>query len=188
MVMTGILSALFVVCVVFSLRDIWATTKHDRVVFPFFELQRNIMRFLIANAWDKKPATMSIAEFESLCGLLKAVDFTVANYNKRKTVMFNWRRIAEDLKKYRQTSDATLPVPANDEIKKFHDQFRKLLVKAVFAYTPLIRFKLLVRVFAKGYRAGKKVGERKKVEDLVNNARKIRADARRYGLITSAAT
>ena len=135
----------------------------------------------------KKPVTISRADFESVCGLLRAVDFAVDNYNEHKTVMFNFRAIAEDLKKYRQTSDTTPPVPNNDEIKKFYDRFHKLLVMAFFAYTPLIRSELLVRVFAKAYRAGKKAGEWEKAEDVVNNARKVRADAQRYGLIASAA-
>ena len=51
--MTIIFSVLFLVCAALALRDIWIMAKHDRVLFPFFELQRNIMQFLIANAWEK---------------------------------------------------------------------------------------------------------------------------------------
>lgn len=156
--------------------------KHDRVLFPFCQLRRNVIRFLHENVVEKQDA-VSKEERESVRRLLDIIDLTIGNYNENKTVMFNLRTVMKNLKTYRSASEASLQVPDHPRIKEFHSEFRLLLVKAFFAYTPLIKseFKLYLVVWV--YRAVKREGAT--TEALIKDAAKARQDARHYGLTAS---
>jgi len=174
--------AIFTACVVFALRDMWLIAKHNRALFPFFELQRDIMNLLLVNVREK-PGAFSKEQYVFTRDLLHSVDFTVDNYHAHKTLIFNARKMAKHFEEYRRAAMPAVNVPDSPEIQAFHSRFRKLLVKAFFAYTPLIRSEMLVQVFIRAYRAGADAGARRATAELTDNANKVRRDARRYGLI-----
>lgn len=187
MIVNLTVGAVFTACVVSALRNMWLLAKHNRTLFPFFELQRDIMSFLLANA-RTKPDAFSKERYVFTRDLLRTVDFTVDNYHTHKTLIFNARKMAKRLEEYQRAAMPAVNVPDSPEIRAFHSRFRKLLVKAFFAYTPLIRSELLVRVAIRAYRAGTDAAARNAAAELADSANKVRRDARQYGLLVGDAT
>lgn len=160
--------------------------KHDAILFPFCQLRRDIIAFLHANV-VVNPDSLSRNEYRSLRRLLNALDVTIHNYNRHKTVMFNLRGIMRDIQTYKRASETVVDVTDNAKIRGFHDDFRRLLVKAFVAYTPMIKSELAIKLIVQsarlGYRAGKASRMRMEAEYIAANAQLVRDDARRYGLI-----
>ena len=156
--------------------------KHDRVLFPFCQLRRDVMRFLYVNVIENT-GSLSPAEYKSIRQLLNVLDGTIHNYNQHKTLMFNVRKIAKHLKMYRKVSKAALEIPDHPEIREFHERIHRLLVAAFLAYTPLIRWELALRLIVFAYRMGKQDGiRRREAEYVVKSAEKVRDDARHYNV------
>ena len=179
--MIHLLFVCFCVFAFFSWLDIRRVAKHDGVLFPLCQLRRDIMRFLYENVFEN-PGALSHQEYQSVKRLLGVLNATISDYNKHKTVMFNPREMAKHLGAYRRTSMLAMEAPDNSEIRDLHRCFRRLLVAAFMAYTPLIRSGFAVRLIVHAYRAGKKAGaHRATAEYVLDNASKVRSDARRYG-------
>lgn len=156
--------------------------KHDRVLFPFCQLRREIMHFLYMNA-IKNTNSLSLTEYKSVRRLLNVLDATIHDYNKHKTLMFNVGKIAKHLKMYRKVSKATLEIPDHPEIREFHERVRRFLVAALLAYTPLVRWELAFRLVVFAYRMSKQDGiRRRRAEYVVKSAEKVRDDARHYNV------
>ena len=159
--------------------------KHDRVLFPFCRLRRDVMSFLYWN-FMKDSDPLSSSEYKFIRRLLDVLDATIHNYNQHKTSMFNLRKIAKHLETYRKASETALKVPDHPEIREFHERIHQLLVVAFLAYTPLIRWELALRliVFAGriGYRVGKQEALRREAEYIAEGAEKVRKDARHYNV------
>ena len=158
--------------------------KHDRVLFPFCQLRRDVMSFLYRNMMEDTDS-LSPSEYGFIRQLLHVLDATIHNYNQHKTSMFNLRKIAKHLKTYRKASEIALKVPDHPEIQEFHERIHRLLVVAFLAYTPLIRWELAVRLIVLagriGYRAGKQEALRE-AEYIAESAEKVRKDARHYNV------
>ena len=150
--------------------------KHDRVLFPFCQLRRNIMRFLREHMPNDSNA-LSRQEYESILQLLDVVSTVIHHYNRHKTVMFNLRKVIKCIWKYRHTLKRVPPIDmtANAEIQEFHRRFEGLLARAFIEYTPLIRFELVLRMFVFAYRVGKK-----RAQYVIQSAAEAREDERRY--------
>ena len=156
--------------------------KHDRVLFPFCQLRRDVMRFLYINIIENTDS-LSPAEYKFIRRLLNILDGTIHNYNQHKTLMFNVRKIAKHLKIYRKVSRVALEVPDHPEIREFHECIHRLLVAAFLAYTPLIRWELALRLIVFAYRMGKQdEARRREAEDVVRSAEEVRDDARHYNV------
>ena len=156
--------------------------KHDRVLFPFCQLRRDVMRFLYMNV-IANTNSLSPAEYQFVRQLSNVLDDTIHNYNQHKTLMFNVRKIAKHLQMYRKVSKAVLETPDHPEIREFHVRIHRLLVAAFLAYTPLIRWELALRMIVFAYRMGKQDGARRReAEYVVKSAEKVRNDARHYNV------
>ena len=156
--------------------------KHDRVLFPFCQLRRDVMRFLYMNVIENT-GSLSPAEYKFVRQLLNVLDGTIHNYNQHKTLMFNVRKIAKHLRMYRKVSKVALEIPDRPEIREFHERIHRLLVAAFLAYTPLIRWELALRLIVFAYRMGKQDGiRRREAEYVVKSAEKVRDDARHYNV------
>ena len=156
--------------------------KNDRMLFPFCQLRRDIMRFLYMNVIEYA-GSLSPAEYKFICQLLNGLDATIHNYNQHKTLMFNVRKIARHLQMYQKVSKAALEVPDHPEIREFHERIHRLQVAAFLAYTPLIRWELALRLIVSVYRMGKQDGiRRREAEYVVKSAEKVRDDARHYNV------
>ena len=156
--------------------------KRDRVLFPFYQLRREVMCFLYINVIENTNS-LSPAEYKFVRQLLNDLDATINDYNQHKTLMFNMRKIAKHFKMYRKVSKVTLETPNHPEIREFHERIRRLLVTAFLAYTPLIRWELALRLIVFAYRMGKQDGiRRREAEYVVKSAEKVRDDARHYNV------
>ena len=156
--------------------------KHDRVLFPFCQLRRDVMRFLYINVIENT-GSLSPEEYKFVRQLLNELDATIYNYNQHKTLMFNVRKIAKYFKMYRKVSKTALEVPDHPEIREFHERIHRLLVAAFLAYTPLICWELIFRLIVFAYRMGKQNGARRReVEYVIRSAEKVRDDARHYNV------
>ena len=156
--------------------------KHDRVLFPFCQLRRDVMHFLYMNVIENTDS-LSPSEYKFVRRLLDGLDVTIHNYNQHKTLMFNVRKIAEYLKMYRKVSKAALETPDHPEIREFHVRIHRLLVAAFLAYTPLIRWELALCLIVFAYRMGRQDGARRReAEYVVKSAEKVRNDARHYNV------
>ena len=156
--------------------------KHDKALFPFCQLRRDVMHFLYMNVIENTNL-LSPAEYKSVRQLLNVLDGTIHNCNQHKTLMFNVRKIAKHLKMYRKVSMVTLEIPDHPEIREFHERTHRLLVAAFLVYTPLIRWKLALRLIVFAYRMGKQDGiRRREAEYVVKSAEKVRDDARHYNV------
>ena len=156
--------------------------KHDRVLFPFCQLRRDIIRFLYKNVIENTNS-LSPAEYKSVCRLLNVLDGIIHNYNQHKTLMFNVRKIAKHLQMYRKVSKVALEIPDHPEIREFHKRIHCLLVTAFLAYTPLIRWELALRLIVFAYRmGGQGEARRREAGYVVKSAEKVRDDARHYNV------
>ena len=156
--------------------------KHDRVLFPFCQLRRDVMRFMYMNVIENT-GSLSPAEYKSVRQLLNVLDGTIHNYNQHKTLMFNVRKIAKHLKMYRKVSRVALKVPDHPEIREFHKRIHRFLIAAFLAYTPLIRWELALHLIVFAYRMSKQDGiRRRRAEYVVRSAEKVRDDARHYNV------
>ena len=159
--------------------------KHDRVLFPFCQLRRDVMSFLYRNSM-KDADSLSPSEYGFIRQLLNVLDATIHNYNQHKTSMFNLRKIAKHLETYRKASETALKVPDHPEVQEFHQRIHRLLVVAFLAYTPLIRWELALRLIVLagriGYRVGKQEALRREAEYIAESAEKVREDARHYNV------
>ena len=156
--------------------------RHDRMLFPFYQLHREIIRFLYMNVIESTDS-LSPAEYKSVRQLLNVLDGTIHNYNQHKTLMFNVRKIAKHLKMYRKVSKAALEIPDHPEIRKFHERIHRLLVAAFLAYTPLIRWELALRLIVFAYRMGGHGEARhREAEYVIKSAEKVRSDARHHNV------
>ena len=154
--------------------------KNDRVLFPFYQLRRDIMHFMYMSVIENTDS-LSPAEYKFVRRLLNVLDGTIHNYNQHETLMLNIRKIAKHLKMYRQISKDVLEIPDHPEIREFHGHIHRLQVAAFLAYTPLIRWELTLRLIVFAYRMGKQNGaRRRKAEYVVRSAEKVRSDARHY--------
>ena len=156
--------------------------KHNRVLFPFCQLRRDVMRFLYINAIENA-GSLSSEEYKFVRQLLNVLDRTIHNYNQHKTLTFNIRKIAKHLKIYRKVSKAVLETPDHPDIREFHERIHRLQVAAFFAYTPLVRWELALRLIVFAYCMGKQDGARRRAaEYVVKSVEKVRNDARHYNV------
>ena len=156
--------------------------KHDRMLFPFCELRRDVMRFLHMNVIENT-GSLSPVEYKFIRRLLNVLDGIIHNYNQHQTLMFNVRKIAKHLRMYREVSKGALETPAHPKIREFHERVHRLMVAAFLAYTPLIRWELVLRLIVFAYRMGKQDGIcRREAEYVVKSAEKVRNDARHYNV------
>ena len=156
--------------------------KHDRVLFPFYQLHRDIMHFMYMNAIENT-SSLTPVEYKFIRWLLNVLDGTIHNCNQHKTLMFNVRRMAKHLKMYRKISKVALEIPDHPEIREFHERIHRLQVAAFLAYMPLIRWKLVLRLIVFVYCMGKQDGARRHdAEYVVKSAEKVRDDAWHYNV------
>ena len=168
--MIYIVFACFCVFFAFSLRLLMSAGRHDRVLFPFCQLRRDIMAFLYQNA-VAETNKLTLAEYRSVRRLLDALNDTINNYSEHKTTMFNLRHVLKALQKYRHTLKQVEPVDftENTEIQQFHQRFVQCCARAFLTYTPLIRWEFVLRLAIFIWR------ERRK-EAVLKDARQVHAD------------
>lgn len=145
--------ACFCVFFVLSLRLLMSARRHDRVLFRFCQLRRDVMEFLYQNT-VADPDTMTLAEYQSVRRLLGVLNRMIHDYSDHKKMMFNLRYVLKALRQYRHTLKQAKPIDLteNAAIQRFHQRFAYCCAKAFLAYTPFIRSEAVLRLAMHFYR------------------------------------
>ena len=112
--------------------------KHDRVLLPFCQLRRDIIRFLYMNVIENTNS-FSLAEYKSVRRLLNMLDAIIHDYNQHKTSVSDVRKLVKNFKMYQKISKTALETSSYPEVQEFNECIHRLLGTALLAYTPLIR-------------------------------------------------
>ncbi|MCK5228641.1 MAG: hypothetical protein KAR13_00145 [Desulfobulbaceae bacterium] len=117
--------------------------KHDIVLYKFCQVRRESMQFL-RNNWEDLPRE----EYLALRKLLSVLNTTINRYNDHKTVLFNLRRFIEEVKEFDSFSKkvASTEMPKTDEIQQLYIATSKSFLYGFFAYTPLIKSEIFVKI------------------------------------------
>ena len=110
--------------------------RHDRVLFLFCQLRRDVMRFLYMNVIENTNS-FSLAGYKSVRRLLNVLDAIIHDYNQHKTSIYDMRQIVKNFKMYRKISKTALETSSHPEIREFNECIHRLLGAALLAYTPL---------------------------------------------------
>ena len=120
--------------------------RHDGVLFRFCEIRRSVVRLLFDRHLDGE---LSRRDYVDARRLLDVLNHVIGDYDKRKAVMFNFRRFVRALRKYEKTAgELRLPSPPQDaQIAEFYRQTDIAVLRGFLAYTPLIRSELWLQFF-----------------------------------------
>ena len=152
--MTYIAFAIFCLFFLASWRRASKLQKHDRVLFSFCQLRREIISFLHEETSSiGTGAHITCNDYHAVRKLVDNLNFAIHEYKDRKTLMFNVRTVLRYLDQYKQTKQDMdwLHEISNVQVKGFYYKFVRCLAIAYLAYTPLIRFELVLRMFVHAY-------------------------------------
>lgn len=171
--MTTILFFAFVALGIYCRIWLWRIARYDRMLFPFCQLRRDMMRFLREHMPNESNA-LTRKEYESTLRLLEVLSTIIHNYSQHKTTLFNLRKVAKLLRKYRDVMKKIEPIQTteNKQIQIFHNRFAVCSAKAFLAYTPLIRSEVVLRICVFMYRAASE----KVRKSIISGAEQVRKD------------
>ena len=121
--------------------------KHDRILFRFCQLRRDLMARL-----RERANSMPQRELESADFLLNALSGVIRHYHGGKTTMFNVRKmrrlIDRNLDHYHAVEREVRARLADTsaDIRPFYEEFSRSLLAAFVAYTPFIRTEIVFRL------------------------------------------
>lgn len=120
--------------------------KHDLVLYSFCQIRRDAIALI-----DKRGLETNRAAYHSLRNLLNGLNAMVHDYEGCKKQIFNLRKLVALLKDYKQMSRQVekIKIPDDPEIANLHLRFRRAIVRAFLAYTPLIKSEIAAWLFFK---------------------------------------
>lgn len=135
--------------IVLTSLELLAHRKHDRVLFAWAQLRRNILALL-----REQGTTMSDKEYAITNQLLECVGVTIHDFSYFKSELFNVRRI-KNLARARVESvrglgklSSVFEAIENKDIRKLQSEFKYCTIRSIFAYTPLITSEVIIAVLA----------------------------------------
>lgn len=116
--------------------------KHDRVLFRFYQIQRDVMAHLRACYTSQRELQQQ--EFQSAELLLDMLDKVIRYYRQPRTATFNPREmrqaVARDLAHYRsmeQEVQMHLSAVPSGKMTELYADFERAMAEAFLIYTPL---------------------------------------------------
>lgn len=113
--------------------------RHDRVLYRFCEIRREIMGLIRDKAFE-----MDRTDYYAFRDLLEVVSFTIHDYNACKLYAFNFRRFREWLKDAKQLAGKV--VTQNQCVLDLRSQYSRAMLEAFFAYTPFLKSELALKI------------------------------------------
>jgi hypothetical protein len=133
------LISVFLVYQVLSLREL---KKHDEHLFRFCELRRDAIKLL----YDEKD-TLSRNDYVALRKILKALNVAINNYQKHKTIIFNFRKFIAYAKELKILNKSAGNIStSNEDIKIFNYRLHHTVCLAFLAYTPFLKSEILAKI------------------------------------------
>ncbi len=114
---------------------------HDGILFSFCDLRRNIMGYLRKREFDIKPK-----EYKEIKNLLSTVNPTIHNFNQHTITIFNIKKVKtllSNAKNETQRIEEQTNGSISKEIESFYTEYICCYLKAVLAYTPFLKWKLV---------------------------------------------
>ena len=153
----------------FSYLNVRRHEKHDRVLFAFCQIRRDLMAELRERFDSLSPEEYESAEF--LLGMLNKV---IRHYRSHKTFMFNLRKarrmIRNDLRHYhvvqKRIHKQLSMVPPNTKIAKLYSDFSRAVMAGFLTYTPFILSEIVLRLlWVEGSRQIAEIRREHKISD-----------------------
>ena len=120
--------------------DLRRTSKHDKVLYGFCQLRRDIIKLI----YDEH-SQISKSDYKALRALLEATNVTIHEFRHFKVTMFNLRWFIDWVKKYKKNATQIDNLSTSHKtINKLKDKYAIAMIKAFFAYTPLIKSQFIV--------------------------------------------
>jgi hypothetical protein len=132
-----------IIMVVVMIFELSIINKHDKVLFQFCQLRRNMLAYV-----RQKGITMPEADYVLMNELLDFVGNTIHDFKYLKEEVFNVRK-AKKLaitSKMAQREKHVFMSTDNKKIKVFQNQVRFCLINSILAYTPFLKYELVLRV------------------------------------------
>ena len=127
----------------FELRYLLGLRKHDRVLFPFCNIRRELMTLLRDHHQD-----LSVEDYLYARNMLNALSHTVSIYRDHKSRFFNFRAFLRFLRAYQSSADeiAKIPRTKHPQLQAMEQQLNWAMFRGFMAYTPFLRSEIVVRV------------------------------------------
>ncbi len=135
----AVLIAVFLVYQILALREL---KKHDEHLYRFCELRRDAIKLLYEKRDD-----LSRNDYVALRKLLKALNVTINNYQKHKTIIVNFRRFVAYARELKALDKNAGNISTNNEdIKILNYRLHHTVCLAFLAYTPFLKSEILAKV------------------------------------------
>lgn len=130
--------------------------KHDRYIFEFCDLRRDIITYLY-----EERNRLSRADYIQLREILDTNNTTIHNYKENKYTMFNFRRFIDKLRTIENDRSGKVnESKVLPEIKDFQVRLVHIIFNAFIAYTPFLKSEVILKVLyfvtSKAVKAGVK--------------------------------
>lgn len=139
-----ITSSIIVVSLIRSFFKIKRCAKHDKYLYKFCQLRRDIISYLRINH-----DIISKTEYLAIKQVLDLLNKTINLYSKNEAQnLFNIRKFAFFVKETKALSDSSKKfVECNNEvIKSFRNKLGSNIIDAFFAYTPFIFTEIFLKI------------------------------------------
>lgn len=115
--------------------------KHDRVLYRFCQLRRDIMAYL-RDKRDRIPPE----DYEQVRMLLQIVNQDIHNYNHYKRNKFNIRYLLREARHLFKSARAAeiKKIKNNAKVEGFYKDYGLALVSAFLSYTPFFKSKIIL--------------------------------------------
>ena len=152
------------------LRRLQNIKRHDAVLFRFCEIRRQVVVFIGDELTAEK---LSRGDYQSARSLLNALNVIISDFHRAKLVFFNMRSLARILRQYEVAAGRLRLAEKthNSGLQSLRERTSVALVAAFFAYTPMIRSEIALRILGLAVKRG-----------WQNLGRQPREDARRLGV------
>ncbi|WP_435979198.1 hypothetical protein [Psychrobacter sp. DM4] len=134
---------MLVIAVIFALFEtvyLKRIQKHDRYIFEFCDLRRDMITYL----YEERNG-LSRSDYIQLREILNTNNVTIHNYKDSKHTMFNFRRFIDKLRvienKKSRVESNVLP-----EVKVFQVRLVHIVFDAFLAYTPFLKSEVIIKV------------------------------------------
>ncbi len=131
------------ILLVINLVHVWGLRKHDKVLFEFCQLRRDLMSILRRNLF-----VINEKDYLDAKELLDLTNNMIHYYNHHKKTTFNFFWFIETIKETRKSSEeikGRVPI-VNKEINNLYGLFSNTLISAFLKYTLFLRSKIIIRL------------------------------------------
>lgn len=117
--------------------------KHDRVLYRFCQVRRELMELL-----REKGQNMSSRDHDFARHMVASLHSAIHNFKDHKKRMFDFWLIVEAARQFRISVEdlKSLPTTDNRKLLQVKQKFGRSIVLALIAYTPIVGFRPMIHI------------------------------------------